>query len=337
MVLVLDTGAIPARERAEAVRAAMLTATPVCRLVHQDPASPPRARIDLWHFGGAFLWRHEGTGMRMTRTTAHIRRDAPEILAIALQEYGHARRTQADHTLTLGRGDLLLSDLTAPYDYAWTGLGCAAALSIPYDRLGLPVDLVRRAAPKLRASRLLPLVRDHLAGLTAQADMVSQDTQASALGEASITLVRALIASAAREDRHAAAALADTLPAQINAYIDHHLRDPELRPAAIAAAHHISLRQLYRLVQPPQCTLEQWIVARRLAGARSDLAARQEHRRSITDIARSWGFRDPSHFTRRFRAAYGLTPREWRHLTAEEQPQAAAGIYADDQGPNSPR
>jgi AraC-like DNA-binding protein len=318
MALVLDTADIPERDRAEAVRAAMLTATPACRLVHQDPDSTPRARIDLWNFGGAFLWRHEGTGMRMTRTPTHIRRDAPETVALALQEYGRARRSQANHTLDLGRGDLLLSDLTAPYDYVWTGLGCASALSIPYELLGLPIDLVRRAAPRLPASRLFPLVRQHLATLTKQADAVSCDTQAPELGEASIALVRALLASAAREDRHAAEALADTLPARINAYIDRHLRDPRLRPAVIAAAHNISLRQLYRLIQPPRTTIEQWIVARRLAGARADLARPQEHQRSITDIARSWGFRDPSHFARRFRAAYGLTPREWRRLAAEE-------------------
>jgi AraC-like DNA-binding protein len=318
MVLVLDTADIPERDRAEAVHAAMLTATPACHLQHQDSGSSPRARIDLWHFGDAFLWRHEGTGMRMTRTPTHIRRDAPEIIALALQEYGRARRSQAEHTLDLGRGDLLLSDLTAPYDYVWSGLGCASALSVPYDRLGLPVDLVRRAAPRLQASTLFPLVRQHLATLTRQADAVSCDGQAPAVGEASIALVRALLASTDSEHRDAAAALDDTLPAQINAYVEAHLRDPELRPAVIAAAHNISLRQLYRLIQPPHTTLEQWIVTRRLAGARADLARSQE-RRSITDIARSWGFRDPSHFTRRFRGAYGLTPREWRRLTTEER------------------
>ncbi len=319
MALVLDTADIPDRDRAEAVRAAMLTATPACRLVHQDPDGVPRARIDLWNFGRAFLWRHEGTGMRMTRTPTHIRRDAPETVALALQEYGRARRSQTDHVVDLGRGDLLLSDLTVPYDYVWTGLGCASALSIPYDLLGLPVDLVRRAAPRLPSSRLFPLVRQHLATLTRQADAVGHDTRAAEVGEASIALVRALLGSAAGEDRHAAAAVADTLPAQINAYIDRHLRDPGLRPAAIAAAHNISLRQLYRLIQPPQTTIEQWIVTRRLTGARADLARPQERRRSITDIARSWGFRDPSHFARRFRATYGLTPREWRRLAAEER------------------
>ncbi|MFE0472933.1 helix-turn-helix domain-containing protein [Streptomyces sp. NPDC058947] len=31
-----------------------------------------------------------------------------------------------------------------------------------------------------------------------------------------------------------------------------------------------------------------------------------------TACARAWGFTGPSHFTRRFRAAYGVTPRRLR-------------------------
>ncbi|MFF2198440.1 AraC family transcriptional regulator, partial [Streptomyces sp. NPDC058157] len=37
-------------------------------------------------------------------------------------------------------------------------------------------------------------------------------------------------------------------------------------------------------------------------------------------VAQRWGFVSPSHFSRAFRAAYGMTPREWqaaaRHRSA---------------------
>ena len=32
----------------------------------------------------------------------------------------------------------------------------------------------------------------------------------------------------------------------------------------------------------------------------------------LASIARHWGFTDPSSFARVFRAAYGMSPREWR-------------------------
>ena len=38
----------------------------------------------------------------------------------------------------------------------------------------------------------------------------------------------------------------------------------------------------------------------------------------ISTIARRWGFRDHGHFTRRFKATYGLTPRDWRRIAISE-------------------
>jgi AraC-like DNA-binding protein len=37
---------------------------------------------------------------------------------------------------------------------------------------------------------------------------------------------------------------------------------------------------------------------------------------TIGTVARRWGFTDSTHFSRRFRGAYGLSPREWRRLNA---------------------
>jgi AraC-like DNA-binding protein len=36
-------------------------------------------------------------------------------------------------------------------------------------------------------------------------------------------------------------------------------------------------------------------------------------RHPIASIARGWGLTDPSSFTRMFKNAYGMSPREWRH------------------------
>ncbi|WP_443217637.1 helix-turn-helix domain-containing protein [Saccharothrix sp. CCNWYY140] len=63
--------------------------------------------------------------------------------------------------------------------------------------------------------------------------------------------------------------------------------------------------------------MEQWIISERLRGAREDLIRRTDRSRTIATIARRWGFGDPTHFTRRFRAAYGITPSEWRRAGTE--------------------
>ncbi|WP_369265322.1 AraC family transcriptional regulator [Streptomyces sp. R35] len=53
------------------------------------------------------------------------------------------------------------------------------------------------------------------------------------------------------------------------------------------------------------------MIEQRLEGARSTLASPVGRTRTIGSVARAWGFTDPSHFTRRFKEAYGVTPQEW--------------------------
>jgi AraC-like DNA-binding protein len=217
------------------------------------------------------------------------------------------------------RGHLMLNDLTAAYDVTWSGLGGSRCFQLHYDRLGLPLDLIRAAVPRIRASPLYDLVRHHVNYLSSEADRLQDDPGLAALGNATTELLRALIASAAaapgslvRQVRQ------ETLLTRILTYARRHLTEPDLGPQRIAAAHNISLRQLYTLFQHADLGLEQWIITQRLEGARIDLTSHASQHRTIAAIARSWGFTSPSHFTTRFRAAYGISPRDHRKYASTE-------------------
>jgi AraC-like DNA-binding protein len=64
-------------------------------------------------------------------------------------------------------------------------------------------------------------------------------------------------------------------------------------------------------------SLEQDIIGRRLEAARAELARPASRHRSIGVVARRWGFADPTHFGRRFRSAYGMTPGDWRRSSRQ--------------------
>ena len=138
---------------------------------------------------------------------------------------------------------------------------------------------------------------------------LATDPGAAALGTATTELVRALLASAAQDERFSRPALADALLTRVMAYVRAHLTDPALSPHSIARAHSVSVRQLYKVCAAADLSLEQWIIDQRLEAARTALVSPDGRRRSIAATAHATGFRDPSHFTRRFRAAYGVTPR----------------------------
>jgi AraC-like DNA-binding protein len=82
---------------------------------------------------------------------------------------------------------------------------------------------------------------------------------------------------------------------------------------SIAQALNCSKRSLHKAFEAETRTLHQHIWARRLEGVRRDLEDAALGTRSITEIAFAWGFSSPEHFSRIFRARYGLSPREWRH------------------------
>jgi AraC-like DNA-binding protein len=194
------------------------------------------------------------------------------------------------------------------------------ALHLDLDDLGLPLDVVRAAARELETSPLYPLVRDHI--VHAHARTPADSAAAADLGRASVRLVRALVLSAAEQARELDEATPASTADRVDAYLGTHLRDPDLAPAEIAAENGISVRALYKIFEERGVGLERSIIERRLAGARTDLAAPGRRHHSIATVARTWGFDNPSFFSRRFRAAFGVTPRQWRDGTGAPTPTA---------------
>ena len=62
-------------------------------------------------------------------------------------------------------------------------------------------------------------------------------------------------------------------------------------------------------------TLRQYIIAYRLKLAKKLL---DESGKSVNEIAEECGFNDPSYFTKTFKNAFGMTPKDYRNLTKED-------------------
>jgi AraC-like DNA-binding protein len=72
---------------------------------------------------------------------------------------------------------------------------------------------------------------------------------------------------------------------------------------------------------------DQWIIEERLARAAAALTDDRQRRSPISAIGFSLGFQDAAHFSRRFRAAFGVPPHIWRQEST--RPQPGLGISAD--------
>ncbi|MCW2578281.1 MAG: Transcriptional regulator, AraC family [Modestobacter sp.] len=333
MVSLLDTDRLPAADRRPGQVAAWLEATMISRVRFTEPPLPRRARLDGWDVGGIPVLRADLCGeLVLTCSAAGAREDAEPTVSFAVQELGMALQDQFGSQRVVPQGALALTEVTSAYEYRWSGRGACRALQLPVSQLGLPVDVVRRAVPLAHRSPLYGLVRAHLAQVTRDAEQLAREPLVHSLASATIDLARALLASAFSSGRAMDDVVAETLLTQVRSYVRQHLTEPGLDAEQVAAAHAISVRQLYRLCAAAQFSLEQWIIHERLEGARAELSDPASRDRSIAMVARHWGFTDPSYFSRRFRRAFGLTPRDWRRIepaaTSLPVPRAELGVTA---------
>lgn len=204
----------------------------------------------------------------------------------------------------------------------------ALVLHLPEAALPLPGEALRQASgrPVPTGTGPAALLASYVNELAAHVPS-AEACHAAWLGTAAANLATAFLAAETASPQPSpeprppsaprpAPSATDVLLRDIKTYIEHHLHDPDLSPAAIAAANHISLRYLHHLFQRDDRTVGAFLRERRLDHCRADLADPAHAHRSVCDIARRWGFRDPAVFNRTFKSAYGLTPGAYRQTSA---------------------
>ncbi|MFB7512239.1 helix-turn-helix domain-containing protein [Streptomyces sp. NPDC056144] len=98
---------------------------------------------------------------------------------------------------------------------------------------------------------------------------------------------------------------------RVLAYIDDHLAE-DLSPGTIAAAHHISVRHLHAMFRESGVTVSDHVRRRRLERIRRDLVDPALAHLPAYVLAARRGLGEASHFSRVFRAEFGLSPRAVR-------------------------
>jgi AraC-like DNA-binding protein len=271
------------------------------------PRAVDHTRIEGWMFGRMMLFSPDSPGLRVVRTPKLEPMDP--IVALIVQTRGTAMFIENGRSRRLKPGELLMAEPTSPNDYVLSGTG--SAFQIPFKDIGLSFESIHTASERLRSSPLFPLVSRHLLTVRQEADTLNSSA-ASGISVAIATthLVRALFVSAVEDERGARTALAEVVLPRVVDYVRQHLTDHELTPASIAGANDISIRYLYKVCESAGIRLMEWIMEERLEGARATLLSPAGSQQSVAAIARRWGFTSPSHFSARFRRAYGVSPRD---------------------------
>lgn len=245
-------------------------------------------------------------GMAM-RTTTEITFDERDRYLVVLQADGNTEIEQAARSVHLEPGMAVLIDPARPSTFSWER-SSAYVLRIPRARLnGRGVQWARRVAepfPSTTGALLHSILRVMFATETEL-----DNEQGQVVAEA---IARLMCSGPPGEPEEGDTYNQTILLASVQAYVSAHLDDPDLSPATIARAHHISERQLYRLFEDVGHSIGRWIRAARLHRCARDLRDPALRDRSIAAIASSHGFAHAAHFSRTFREEFGETPTEYR-------------------------
>lgn len=244
--------------------------------------------------------------------------DTSEILGVQLVVEGREMIRIGDDEILLEKGDMILWDNTRPMRFEVLERLHKLSFIMPLGRFKnwLPAtwySVDRKIARGSRAGKLLSL---YMTSLTSQF-LDGETSNGDALTEATIGLI---VNALGRESCQETETLREAQMLRVKRFIAENLDQPDLSPGRIADATRISVRYLHWLFEPTGSTVGRHIIEQRLQRCRRELSNPMMRHRTITDIAFSWGFQNLTHFSRRFKQEFDLSPYAFRHQMTDISP-----------------
>ncbi len=234
-------------------------------------------------------------------------------LFICRQMAGQVILEQNSREVILESSDITLLDPLLPYSGRFFSGSKLLVLKIPRRRLEARIGKTRQmiahrirpiAAENSLSSAFLAMLPAHAGRLSAAAGEIIAD---QVLDQIAVSFAKAIEGAVPRVSSARSLALLN-----LRAAVEARLADPALDAEKVAAAAGVSVRYANALLAQEGSSITRLIQERRLARCQRALDDPLQRHRTISEIAYGWGFSDMTHFGRRFKAAFGLSPRDYR-------------------------
>ncbi|QKW09173.1 helix-turn-helix domain-containing protein [Streptomyces sp. NA04227] len=275
------------------------------------------ARVKLLQLGETQVsYAHCGS-LWSARTERLIRDRDAELYKLSLPLQGHSVLVQSGRTAVAAPGQFVLASSSLPYEGGNTmaqGPSRIVQIRVPRGQLPLPARTVDRmlATPLPAKAGFGHLLHRFLTTLETDSGQYGPNDGVR-LGMVLLDLCAGLLTHFAEDERALSPeAHRRQLFLRTQDFVRRNLGEPDLSPETVAAAHHISVRHLYRLFAEHDLAVGSWIRHQRLEHCRRDLEDPGQYHLPVQVFAARWGFSHPAAFSRAFRTAYGTAPREYR-------------------------
>ncbi len=286
---------------------------------HTEPGlSPFEARFDASVVGGLTAIRSTHNAKTAQRTYREIDATDPRNYFVILQLQGSCEIAQGQHKATLMQGDVTILDSRLPCAFHYGEHTAQFTLLVPcaaLDQRGIAhrevLAVALRGAPSALIGSMLRISFGSAHSWT--------DVQGAAIADALINFIAATWTMRDQAMTDSKIPAIPPIVQSIQAYIVGHLGASGLAPTSIATEFGLSVRHLHRLFESSGTSLSHWIRRIRLDRCAIDLLDESLLFKSITEICFRWGFSDSAHFSRAFKAEFGLSPRQYRQQRMEIQ------------------
>jgi AraC family transcriptional regulator, positive regulator of tynA and feaB len=263
--------------------------------------------------GEICLRRISSGAVRAHRGSTEIRHDHGAYFCLSFITAGYEVLNDGAKQVTLESGDIATWHSSRAFTFA--SAKPVQKLSVYVPEASMQRIFVRPANYAglylKHNSGITALLTSYLAGLCGDFAMNDERTETE-IEDVTLSLIGAAIAAPRTV---VSAPPRKALWERVTTFIDRNLEDPELKPPQIASALGMSLRNLHLLFAEQGQTVAGWIRGRRLECCRAELA-KPRGASTVMEVAFRWGFNDAAHFSRTFKACYGLSPRSFQQKMA---------------------
>jgi AraC-like DNA-binding protein len=297
------------------------TAAKFCQ---SDYRSDVNAAIYETSFGGVRLgavgvFRHAGRGtFQGFRRLDHIRADHIDDYLISMPLRGSATMSQLGIDANVVPGRFVITAMVHPLHAIIHG---SAAGDGCFDTFHVIVSgsLLRAQTPHIDDCCRRPINAVSGSGKIMSALFQLAIEESAELSEVECRrldhMIVDAVANALTNERHRlpeSGSRGERLVDRALHFMNSNLSDPSLSPGRIAAYCNVSVSYLHRAFALQSLKIGQVLRETRLARARESLCSPALRHEGVGEIAVRWGFPDPAHFCRAYRAHFGRSPREDR-------------------------
>lgn len=272
-----------------------------------------RAEMRTKNLGGISFFDIRADAHRAVRTAALLSSDDTRVYGVTLQIEGTSSLTQDGQTSILQPGDFALYDSTREFERDFPEAYRCFIVRFPHSMMQLPSHTLSSVtATRFGAKDGVGVVVSPFLAETANNLSELSGWTGVRVAHALIDLVSSALAEKLTDAQIASANPRAHAFVRVCDYIMQNLGDPTLSPDVIAHANFISTRQVHKIFHAERVTVSQFIRDRRLEECRRQLADPADAHLTVGQIAAQWGIYDGAHFSRIFRNAYGISPRDYR-------------------------